>query len=374
MTRYWMSVLLFGILLIGPMFCLEGISGTLSFNVRAPKVYMDIQQNIQPLGAGAKTEACTMPQPYRGNLIFRSRYEGSDSARDRINLQAERDYTEKTRPFTELQQFLARETDAVIKSGRDKGRIECILKTLVKWKDASTLLQVTENHNGKATRKWTLAAISANLLKINLLAEKYDAQTFAAVKIWVAKLADQVVRDYSNLPLKKINNHSYWAAWAVMTSAALLHRKDLFLWSEQMFSTAMSQVDDQGFLPNELRRKSRAYLYHNYALTPLVGIAAFLQANGQDPFLPGQGGLRRLAGVVLECIDNQKRFAEVTGVPQVPYDLHVHGRLSWLALYLSLDHCCSQQDREELLQICIESLPLKSSRMGGDLGFLYLGL
>ncbi len=372
MDHHWLFTLLPAILLAGQISCSPSMPDTSFVGVRAPKVYADIQQKIQPT-AGAKMAHCSMPAPYQGKLVFRSRYEGSNSARDQINVRAEQDYTEKTKPFIDLQQFLASETDAIIKSGQDNGRIDCILRTLISWKKTGDLLQPTKNHTGKAIRKWTLAAISANLLKINHLAEEYNASKFAVVKIWVGALADQVVRDYSDLPLKKINNHAYWAAWAVMTSAALLDRKDLFSWSKQMFSTAMNQVNDRGFLPNELRRKSRALLYHNYALTPLVGIAAFLQANDQDPFLPGKGGLQRLTGVVLEGINNQELFAKVTGVPQVPYDLYLHGRLSWLAIYFTLDHSFSKKMRAKLARIREKSMPLKSSRMGGDLGFLYLG-
>lgn len=372
MARHWIFIFLLGILVSGQMSCSTNTPDTLSFEVHAPKVYVDIQQEIQPK-SGAQKTTCSIPPPYQGDLVFRSRYEGSDSARDQINVQAEQDYSQKTNRFTDLQRFLASETDAIIKSGQDNGRIDCILRTLIRWQETGDLLQPTENHTGKAIRKWTLAAISANLLKINHFAEEYDAPTFAVVKIWVGALADQVVRDYSDLPLKKINNHAYWAAWAVMTSAALLDRKDLFSWSKQMFSTAMSQVNDQGFLPNELRRKSRACLYHNYALTPLVGIAAFLQANDQDPFLPGKGALQRLAGVVLEGINDQELFAGVTGVQQVPYNLHFHGRLSWLAIYSTLDYSFSQKMRAKFVRTIAESMPLKSSRMGGDLGFLYLG-
>ena len=372
MDNHWLFALLPAILIAGQMSCSTNTPDISSLDVHAPKVYVEMQQEIQPKSEAQKT-TCSMPLPYRGDLVFRSRYEGSDSARDQINVQAEQDYSQKTKRFTELQRFLANETDAIIKSGQDNGRIDCILRTLIRWQETGDLLQPTKNHTGKAIRKWTLAAISANLLKINHLAEKYDASTFAVVKIWVGALADQVVRDYSDLPLKKINNHAYWAAWAVMTSAALLDRKDLFSWSKQMFSTAMSQVNNRGFLPNELRRKSRALLYHNYALTPLVGIAAFLQANDQDPFLPGKGGLQRLAGVVLEGINNQELFAKVTGVPQVPYDLYLHGRLSWLAIYFTLDHSFSKKMRAKIARIREKSMPLKSSRMGGDLGFLYLG-
>jgi len=375
MNGYFLSLLSI-ILLFGQSSCSTPPAPHVSVDVHAPAVYVNAQHKIQALPPVAEKERiCPGPAPYRGVMIFRSRYEGSGHARDQINAEAENAYMASTRSFTELQHFMANETDAIIKRGMDKRRMECILNTLISWKKNSSLLRPTKNHTGRAVRKWTLAAISANLLKINLLAEAYDKRKFAAIKEWIADLAAQVVHDYSDLPLKKINNHSYWAAWSVMTSAALLNRNDLFSWSARIYATAMEQINEEGFLANELRRNSRALLYHNYALTPLTGMAAFLQANNSDPFLANNGALQRLVNVVLAGVDDPNFFRKATGVAQVPYNLHIKGRLSWLAIYLSLDNpLISHRQKQHMMRICLDSLPLRASRLGGDVGFLYLGL
>jgi poly(beta-D-mannuronate) lyase len=342
--------------------------------LRIPSVYTEIQQQVKQVAPQEKMATCDIPVPYHGTMVFRSRYEGSDSARDQINPKAEKEYTAKTRPFTELQSFMARETDEIIKHGIDRRRMDCIFNALISWKTDSDILLPTRNHTGKAVRKWTLATISANLLKINRLAEQYDRDKFNIIKNWIRKLGEQVIRDYSGITQEKSNNHIYWAAWSVMVSAVLLNREEMFAWAAKIYSMAMNQIDEHGFLPNELRRKSRARLYHNYALAPLVGIAAFLKANNYDPLSTNKGALKRLVNRVVATIDNPQIFTLATGVRQAPYNMHIKGRLSWLAIYLDLDDSLSPEKYRELTGICLESLPLKSRRLGGDIGFLYLGL
>ncbi|MFH7445272.1 alginate lyase family protein, partial [Pseudomonas syringae pv. tagetis] len=78
------------------------------------------------------------------------------------------------------------------------------------------------------------------------------------------KLADQVVRDCSNLAMEKINNHSYWAALSVMATAVATIRQDLFDWAVMEFKVAANQVDKDGFVPNDMKRRQRALSCHNY--------------------------------------------------------------------------------------------------------------
>lgn len=328
-------------------------------------------QHIPLIRGSAEMKTCKGPKPYKGGLIFRSRYEGSGHARDRVNPKAEQAYIHATVQCTQFEKFLATQTDAIIKGKTGGKTLECILTTLLSWAENSDLLGQTKNHTGKAVRKWTLAAISSNLLKIDAVASSYDANRYRRIKEWIAQLADQVVLDYSGLPPQKTNNHSYWAAWAVMSSAALLDRQDLFRWSQQIFIQAMNQIDDKGFLPNELRRRSRARLYHNYALTPLVGIAAFLQANDVNPFTFNNKGLARLATTVLRSLDDPDYFTQAAGAVQDEYDLKIKGRLSWLAIFSTLQHDALQTSLPELSLACEKFLPLKSHRLGGDMGFIY---
>ncbi len=105
--------------------------------------------------------------------------------------------------------------------------------------------------------------------------------------------------DWDNLPLEKTNNHSYWAAWSVMATSIATNRRDLFDWAVKEYKVGVNQVDDQGFLPNELKRQQRALSYHNYALPPLSMIASFALVNGVDLRQENNSALKRLGDKVL---------------------------------------------------------------------------
>ncbi|MCM2681219.1 alginate lyase family protein [Echinimonas agarilytica] len=335
--------------------------------VAQPEGYLRVQQKVN-LNDKHLSKKCDAPSPYRGDLVFRSRYEGSGKARDQVNLKATQAYENQSQSITDFQKFVAKKVDLIVARGRGKATMNCLLSNLDDWAENSDLLRPTDNHTGKAVRKWTLASVSSSLLKIDQLASDYDSKKYTKVKTWVGQMADQVVIDYSDRPLKKINNHDYWAAWGVITTAALLNREDLYVWSRNVFNTAMGQVDSEGFLANELRRASRAAMYHNYAVTPLVGIAAFLKVNGDDPASYHEDALDRLVNTVVVGVTNPKVFRQKTGVSQIDYDYLKNGRMSWLAIYPDVSPNTSNAD---LVMLKKNAKPLASTRMGGDLTIIY---
>src|SRR5690606_15355193 len=147
-------------------------------------------------------------------------------------------------------------------------QLECSLQWLDSWAKANALLSTEYNHTGMSMRKWALGSMASAYLRLKFSQSQplapYAAQT-PVTESWFSRLADQVVHDWSGLPLKKINNPSYWAAWSVVATAVATNRQDLFDWSVAQFRVAAGQVDKDGFLPNELKRRQRALAYHNYS-------------------------------------------------------------------------------------------------------------
>ncbi|MDU2871774.1 MAG: alginate biosynthesis protein AlgL, partial [Pseudomonas aeruginosa] len=187
------------------------------------------------------------------------------------------------------------------------------------------------------------------------------AEQSREIEDWFARLGTQVVRDWSGLPLKKINNHSYWAAWSVMSTAVVTNRRDLFDWAVSEFKVAANQVDEQGFLPNELKRRQRALAYHNYALPPLAMIAAFAQVNGVDLRQENHGALQRLAERVMKGVDDEETFEEKTGEDQDMTDLKVDNKYAWLEPYCALYRC-----EPKMLEAKKDREPFNSFRLGGE--------
>lgn len=314
-------------------------------------------------------ECKAAPKPYTGKLAFPSKYEGSDSARDDLNPKAEAKYKEQTAPIREMEKSFSADVDRYIRTGHVK-TMRCALDGLAAWAKADALTAVTGDHTGKSMRKWALASFASAYLRLKFSSSYPLDQAGDSPKViegWFARLGEQTIQDWRNQPLAKVNNHEYWAAWAVMATAVVLDRRDFFDWSLETYRTALRQIDRDGYLPNELSRETRALSYHNYSLNPLAMIAAFAKANGVDVQRDAEP-LQRLAKRTLEGVDDPKAFETRTGEKQELDDLKDSSKFAWLEAYCWTFACDSRMSsRMEELR------PMKTYRMGGDVTALFAG-
>lgn len=315
----------------------------------------------------AKFACPKAPAPFTGPLDFRSKYEGSDSARSTLNPEAERAFRERTKAITTLERQVVQQTTRYINDG-DIRHVSCVTTSLSRWARAGALTGEAKNHTGKSMRKWALASLSSAWLQLQYAPTRplvTVPQQKQEIEIWLGQLADLTVNEWANLPLTKVNNHSYWAAWALMSSAVVTRRQDLFDHAMAIYHTAMSQVDGEGFLDNELRRKQRAFSYHNYAIQPLVAIALFARAN-DVPITKDGDGLYRLGKRIIQSLDDPQAFVARSGEQQDISFTNNPTHLAWLEGWCRLYACDSR------LRQRIEALrPLQNTRLGGNLTRLY---
>ena len=137
-------------------------------------------------------------------------------------------------------------------------------------------------------------------------------------------------------------------------------------WAVKEYRVGANQVDEQGFLPNELKRKQRALAYHNYALPPLTMIASFAQVNGVDVRGENNNALQRLAQRVLNGSKDPSAFKARNGEKQDMKDLKIDSKYSWMEPYCSLYACSG-----DTLQRKRGMQPFNSFRLGGDLTRVY---
>ncbi len=331
-----------------------------------PQGYYEGIEKLKTSDGNFSCEAA--PTPFTGALQFRSKYEGSDKARSTLNLVSEKAFRDSTADITALEKGVSKMVGQYMRDGRP-AQLDCTLAWLGTWARANALLSTDYNHTGKSMRKWALGSMSGSWLRLKfsnsqpLAAHQAEAEV---IEKWFARLAEQTVRDWSDLPLEKINNHSYWAAWSVMATAVATDRRDLFDWAVKEYKVGANQVDDQGFLPNELKRKQRALAYHNYALPPLTMIASFAQANGVDLRAENNSALQRLAQKVLVGSLDPSAFQARSGNKQDMGDLRIDSKYAWLEPYCSLYTCNGATVlRKRGMQ------PFNSFRLGGDLTRVY---
>ena len=307
------------------------------------------------------------PKPYTGPLQFRSKYEGSDGARATLNKASEKAFRQSTEDITTLERGVSKMVGQYMRDGRP-AQLDCALTWLGTWARADALASTDYNHTGKSMRKWALGSMSGSWLRLKfsnsqpLAAHQAEAEL---IEKWLARLAEQTVRDWSDLPLEKINNHSYWAAWSVMATAVATDRRDLFDWAVKEYKVGANR-GRTGLLPNELKRKQRALAYHNYAPPPLAMIASFAQVNGVDVRGENNNALQRLAQRVLSGSKDPSAFKTRNGEKQDMHDLKIDSKYSWMEPYCSLYACSG-----DTLQRKRGMQPFNSFRLGGDPDLAY---
>lgn len=316
---------------------------------------------LKPAAGAGKFRCQDVPDAYTDALEFDSKYAGSGKSRDIINPLALMKYKLATRDIEAFEKGLAESSDAHV-AGR-AGAAQCTLAWLQEWAQADAMLGPA-NGQGKAVRKWLLAAVAFNYLKV---ADAVAAETARRqrVHVWIGRLADAVVADYQADPVARMNNHHYWAAAAVGASGIILQRRDLTAWSQKIYRQAMANVDQDGVLPNEMARASRALFYHNYALMPLTMVAEMARVNGIDLYAENDCALCRLANRVLTGMADPVFFVQRTGVRQEIAELDGRG-LAWLPAFHAL---CADDAR--LSELMVRYRPIASRRLGGNLSQVY---
>ncbi|HET8883775.1 MAG TPA: mannuronate-specific alginate lyase [Solimonas sp.] len=319
-----------------------------------------------PVAHDGRTRSCPdAPAPFTATLDFPSKYEGSGKSRDTLNEDADRRYKELTRPITAMEKGATKLVDQYMDSGSPQA-LDCVLDWYGRWADAGALLGPAANHTGKSMRKWALASLSGAWLRLQFSSSQPLAQQSrraAAIETWLGRIATQVRGEWDeNDPLTKINNHYYWAAWAVMATSVVTDRRDLFDWATAMYAIFAKQVDADGYLPNEIKRQTRAAGYQVYAVTPVAMLAAFGKANHVDLAGEGDEALRRAVERAVGAYDDPRAYEAKTGKRQVLEGAdEQRSKLAWLEAYC-WTVSCSGAPAEKLAAL----RPLKNTRLGGD--------
>lgn len=312
--------------------------------------------------ATGKAKACAKsPPPFTGEMSFDSKYAGSGRSRDSLNPLSMLSYKRATADIEAFEKGLAALGDRHVRG--QAGAAACALDWMHAWAAADALAGAA-NGQGKAVRKWALSAVAFNFLKIRDAAG-LDAARRQVVRDWISRRADQVVADHADIDPARMNNHHYWAAAAVAASAVATGRTDLLDWSVGLYERAAAAIDADGVLATEMARGTRALEYHNFALAPLVMVAAIGQANGRDLLGMNDCALCRLVSRVEAGLRDPEWFAARAGKRQELEDLS--GRIvPWAAPLAAL---CPGDAR--LADLARRIAPASARRLGGNLTELY---
>lgn len=279
-----------------------------------------------------------------------------------LNPEALKAYEAAIEPIQALERGLSDMSDRFVRG--DGNAALCSLGWLEEWAGADALTGEA-NMTGKAVRKWALAAISFNLLKIQHAHGLNPAQ-LEDVRRWLRQLAVIVIGEHSEIPAEKINNHYYWAAAAVGATAIAAQDKALLDWSMDAYRRSVRDIDAEGVLPRELARKSRALSYHIFSLQPLVMLAEIGRVNGIDLYAENDCAVCRLASRVTASVKDPAYFNARTGSAQV-MEQKADGRsMVWVEVFSRA--CPADGGLRSLRE---QYQPFSARRLGGNLTEVY---
>jgi len=311
------------------------------------------------------TFSCPEPPTPVRDVIVEPFYERGDTTHSAVNAQAYAARTRAVEPLSALASGIARLGDRYLQTpSRSPVVAACIAAWLEQWASADAMLgQVTMQ--GQYERKWTLATLALNYALLSDAPEIPDAQR-AKIEAWLRELAWATLPEYTRKPFAEQNNHLYWAALAVMATAAVTGDRPLFDWAIAATRAGLRQIGSDGALERELARKSKALHYHRFSAEPLVLVVAIAQANGIELAATNSGGLARLVAFTLAGFEDPEPVARRVGAKQefVGSDRVTPSMYAWAEIYLA-------GNPDEALAATLEKLRgtggLSQTWLGGNL-------
>ena len=219
-------------------------------------------------------------------------------------------------------QNVMREAEKAADKFQATGNIEaanCVLNVLSAQAAAHAMTGVMSSNQAFYVQNWTLGALAVSWLKVRSANPGTDAQR-TAVLGWMKSVAMQTRAYFTERHMKNTkdgtNNHYYWAGFAVMATGIGTNDRSLYDWGKGTFEYAASSVQADGTLPLEMDRGQRALHYHLFALAPIIMMAEFGEANGQDMYASHDRAVQHLVTRSTDGLLNNQYFAEKAGVPQ----------------------------------------------------------
>ncbi len=161
------------------------------------------------------------------------------------------------------------------------------------------------------------------------------------------------------------NNHAYWAGLAVAAAGVAAADAELFEWGIGQYRLFLAEIQPDGTLPLEMRRKARALHYHLYSAAPLVMLAELGAANGIDLYGRGDGALRRLIERVTSGLEDPSWFEARAGARQDIPDKLGPTDLAWM------EPCYARLKSASLLPYIRRFRPMADRTLGGDLSLAF---
>ncbi len=332
-------------------------------------------KTLLPPDANPKGEIfeCAKTPPAIASLNIVSLYKETDPTESVPDPKSEEIYYAQVKPLYAYLDEVARMSNIYTRSnGRNLSSAKCALTWLNDWGQKEAFLSDPSSY-GKFVRAWSLAAVSSSYIQI-ALDGRLDSAQKVAVKKWLSQLNKAVMRDYSSRYSDKSipkNNNLYWAAWAVGITSTVLQNPENFRWAIEKAKTGLIQIEDDGTMPLEVRRASRAQLYHLFAAVPLVMLAELGANNGVNLYAYNNGALHRLVKLNVTQFENPEYLTHRSGARQSLDRKLIPAFICWLEPYMTRFGFSDPKTTRIAERMLMTYRPLFERRAGGDTTLLF---
>lgn len=244
-------------------------------------------------------------------------------------------YTASSGPVKRVGLAIVAAADAYRKTG-SRDAAACATQEILTLARAGALAGKMSSNQAYYVQGWVAGAIAIAYLKVRD-AHLVTSEQSNAIAGWLLKIGDQT-RAYYDAGSKKshgdaTNNHLYWAGVELAAIGVVADNRADFYWAVTAYDTGVHQIEPDGTLPREMARGQRALHYHLYALAPLVLIAEFGEANGEDLYSHANGAIHRLVAKSVAGLADPEPFRKAGGaVQEMPK--HVSGdQIGWAPPY-----------------------------------------
>ena len=301
------------------------------------------------------------------DLAFSSRYVVEDVTRSQLDPARAAAAEAALDPLDTFVSDLSARTDAALDTG-DRDAAACVLAELAHWARADALSDL-----GTQTVELTIGSrLAALALVAGQVGPAGASEDLAAVQAWLKRRMAAQMLFWETAPEGAAQgNLRAWAALAGASVAMVTGDAVTRGWAAWSVTYVACSANEDGSLPQELRRAELALHYHLHAVTPLAVAAALLHQQGV-PVLDKCGrALDRIVDFTLaEVAAKGARTQVLTGAEQTVQD-GLEGlkdfQLAWAEAWLRL-----RQNPALEAQIAPRR-PLKYSKLGGDQSRIWQG-
>jgi len=297
------------------------------------------------------------------SLHHGSRYTDDSISRSEISEKGNAEVNAALEPIDQFQRDLVRLSNSVLRGGSDQlAKADCVVKQLAIWARAEALSDLST-----ITANFSVGSRLAGFAFIYRQVAPYSADHAGRKDIedWLGRRANEQMTFWEEdaTPGAKLGNLRAWATLAINLIADLRNDPVALRWSEWSATLLLCQANEDGSLPQEMRRGKYALHYQLHAVAPLVLTSLLLDQQDRPVAQVCDNALDRIVAFTLTDLATGQASERISGKTQSFFDgtsklKSFH--LAWLEAYLLMEQTPQAKRIAEMYR------PFSHSKLGGN--------